>query len=131
MDEYFKSLNVLHMLKYYEIEKIVIAELTDENFIISQSQDILDLIGDSVPNNCNRIIIREQNLHADFFRLQTGLAGEILQKFSNYNFKLAVVGDFSKYKNNSLQDFIRESNKGRSIFFVNTRDDALKKIIRK
>jgi len=47
------------MLKYYEIKKIVIAELTDENFIISQSQDILDLIGDSVSNNCNRIIIRK------------------------------------------------------------------------
>lgn len=119
------------MLKYFEIENTVIAELIDEKFIISQPQDILDLIGDSVSYNCNRLMIREQSLHADFFRLHTGLAGEILQKFSNYNFKLAVIGDFSIYKNKSLQDFIRESNKGRSIFFVNTREDALNKMVRK
>ena len=119
------------MLKYFEVENTVIAELIDEKFIISQPQDILDLIGDSVSYNCSRLMIREQNLHTDFFRLHTGLAGEILQKFSNYNFKLAVVGDFSKYMNKSLLDFIRESNKGRSIFFVNTREDAINKMIRK
>jgi hypothetical protein len=66
-----------------------------------------------------------------FLQAHTGLAGEILQKFSNYNFKLAVTGDFSKYKNKSLQDFIRESNNGRSIFFVNTREDAINKMVRK
>jgi hypothetical protein len=52
----------------------------------------------------------------------------MLQKFSTYDFKLAIVGDFSKYKSKSLQDFIRESNKGRVIFFVNTLKDALDKI---
>jgi hypothetical protein len=52
----------------------------------------------------------------------------MLQKFSTYDFKLAIVGDFSKYKSKSLQDFIRESNKGRGIFFVNTLKDALDKI---
>ena len=117
------------MIKYYEIENKVIAELTDENFIITQPQDFLDLVGDSVSQNCNRLIIREKNLHKNFFRLHTGLAGEILQKVSNYNFKLAIIGDFTKFSSNNLQDFIRESNKGRSIFFVNTREDALNKMI--
>ena len=51
------------MLKYFEIENTVIAELTDEKFIISQPQDILDLIGDSVSYNCSRLMIREQNLY--------------------------------------------------------------------
>ncbi|MCX6254489.1 MAG: DUF4180 domain-containing protein [Bacteroidia bacterium] len=119
------------MLKFHKIENIVIAELTDERFIISQTQDALDLIGDSGSNNCNRIIIRERNLHSDFFRLQTGLAGEILQKFSNYNIKLAIVGDFSKYKSKNLQDFIRESNKGNRIFFVDSLDDALRMLSRR
>lgn len=44
------------MLKYFEIENTVIAELTDKKFIISQPQDILDLIGDSVSYNCSRLI---------------------------------------------------------------------------
>jgi Domain of unknown function (DUF4180) len=118
------------MLKFHENKNVVVAELIDGNFIIKEPQDILDLMGDCVSNNCNRIIINEQNLHADFFRLQTRLAGEILQKFSNYNFKLAVVGNFSKYKSKNLQDFIHESNKGRSIFFVNNLNEALIKLNR-
>jgi hypothetical protein len=119
------------MIKYHNIENIVIAELIDYNLVLSQAQDFLDLIGDSVSNNCSRLIISGSNLHEDFFKLHTGLAGEILQKCSNYNFRLAIIGDFSRYKSNSLHDFIRESNKGRSVFFVNTLDDAFNKLIRK
>jgi hypothetical protein len=118
------------MLKFHKIENIIIAEVTDERFIISQTQDALDLMGDSGSNNCNRIIIREKNLHPDFFRLQTGLAGEILQKFSNYNIKLAIIGDFSEYKSKSLQSFICESNKGNRIFFVDSLDEALRILTR-
>jgi hypothetical protein len=54
------------------------------------------------------------------------MAGEILQKFSNYRVKLAIVGDFSKYSSKSLADFIYESNKGKHINFVATKTEALK-----
>ena len=107
-----------------------IAELIDENSVISEVQDMLDIIGECGFNSCNRIILKEENLNPDFFRLHTGLAGEILQKFSTYGFKLAIIGNFSKYRSKSLQDFIRESNKGRSIFFVNSFDDALARMTR-
>jgi hypothetical protein len=117
------------MLKYYEIDNTVIAELSDENVVISQTADILDIMGDCLSKNCNRIIIRESNLNPDFFRLHTGLAGDILQKFSNYNFILAVIGDFTKYVSNNFQDFIRESNKGKSIFFLENMDDAVRKLL--
>jgi hypothetical protein len=113
------------MFKFHEIENTEIAELTDENFIISDVQDAVDLMGNASYSGCSMIIIRESNLNADFFRLKTGLAGEILQKFSNYRIKLAIIGDFSKYKSKSLQDFIRESNKGNRIFFVENIEAAL------
>ena len=114
------------MIKYHKtLNGTVIAELTNEKFIIAQTQDILDLFGDLVSDNCNRIIIHERNLHSDFFQLKTGLAGDILQKFSNYKVKLAIIGDFSKYKSKSLHDFIRECNKGSMIFFLDTLDSAL------
>jgi hypothetical protein len=116
------------MLTYLKIEDITVAELTDEKQVISEVQEMLDLMGDSGANDCNRIILKEQNLHPDFFRLHTGLAGEILQKFSTYDFKLAIVGDFSKYQSKSLQDFIRESNKGNRIFFSNNFKEALIKL---
>jgi hypothetical protein len=116
------------MLKFVLHENALIAELTDDNLVISEVQDMLDLMGDAGFNDCNRLILLEENLHPDFFRLHTGLAGEILQKFSTYSFKLAIIGDFSKYKSNNLQDFIRESNKGNRIFFVKTIDEALNRL---
>jgi hypothetical protein len=118
------------MLKFRGIGKVVVAELTDEKSVLSEVQDILDLMGDCRFNGCNRIILKEENLNPDFFRLHTGLAGEILQKFSTYDFKLAIIGDFSKFRSKNLQDFIRESNKGRSIFFVTSLDDALTRMTR-
>jgi hypothetical protein len=116
------------MLNFRKIDNIIVAELSNEKLVITEVQEMLDLMGDSGVNNCNRIILREQNLHPDFFRLHTGLAGEILQKFSTYDFKLAIIGDFSKYQSKSLHDFIRESNKGNRIFFTDNFDDAIIKL---
>jgi hypothetical protein len=119
------------MVKYREIDNIKIASPVDENFIISSTQDAVDMLGEAGLENCSRIIIHERNLHSDFFKLYTGLAGDILQKFSNYRFKLAIIGDFSKFKSKSLQDFIRESNKGNTVFFVTDIDNAFFKLVPK
>ena len=62
----------------------------------------------------------------DFFILSTGLAGEILQKFINYRFKLAVYGDYSRCTSRPLKDFIRESNEGRDFSFVVPREEAVR-----
>ena len=70
------------------------------------------------------IILYEYNLPAEFFDLKTKLAGDILQKFSTYNGRLAIIGDFSRYESNSLKDFIYESNKQGRINFVATMEDA-------
>lgn len=104
------------------------AELTDRSFIINDAQDVLDLIADIGMNDCNRLIINRSNLNPDFFDLKSGLAGEILQKFSNYRSKLAIVGDFSRYTSKSLRDFIRECNRGNMILFTDSVEKALEKL---
>ena len=116
------------MVIYQEIYNKQIAFPAEENFIISCTQDAVDLLGEAGSEDCSRIIIYERNLHPDFFKLATGLAGDILQKFSNYRFKLAIIGDFSKYKSKNLHDFIRESNKGNRVFFTDNIDIALLKL---
>jgi hypothetical protein len=113
------------MFKFHTINDITVAELTDKNFIINKVQDALDLMADVSYNGCNRLIVYEKNLNKDFFDLKTKLAGEILQKFSNYHFKLAIIGDFSKYESKSLGDFIRESNRGNMIYFAEDLQTAL------
>ncbi len=46
----------------------------------------------------------------------------------NYNMKIAIVGDFSKYNSKSLKDFIYECNKGKHIFFKSTLEEGLKSL---
>jgi len=72
-----------------------------------------------------KIIVHEQNLGKDFFDLGSGLAGAILQKFSNYRVRLAVVGNFDRYESKRLQEFILESNQGRQVNFVKNVSEAL------
>lgn len=64
----------------------------------------------------------------DFFVLSSGVAGEILQKFVNYQAKLAIFGDYSKYTSKPLKDFIFESNKGKNVFFVDDENQAIEKL---
>lgn len=107
-----------------EINGVPIAEITAGNIIISNAQDALDIMANCGYQGADGIIINEANLTRDFFDLKTGLAGEILQKFSNYRMKLAVTGDFSKFESKSLRDFIYESNKAGRISFVSSTEEA-------
>lgn len=106
----------------------VIAELVEPGLTISNAGDMLDIIAEIGMNGCRNIMIYESDLHPDFFRLSTGIAGEILQKFSNYRARLAIVGDFTRYSSKSLQDFIRECNRGNMVFFVDSTATGLSKL---
>jgi hypothetical protein len=58
--------------------------------------DIPNALSASVENG--GLILDEKQLGPDFFDLRTGFAGELLQKFSNYRARLAiVVADSSAY----------------------------------
>ena len=48
------------------------------------------------------------------------IAGGVLQKCTNYNFRVAIVGDISQYteKSGPLRDFVYESNKRGDVRFV-------------
>jgi hypothetical protein len=88
----------------------------------------LDLLGNLYFQGFDSIILYEKTIIPDFFDLKSGIAGEILQKFSNYRIRLAIVGDFSKYQSKSLNDFIYESNKGKQINFVSSLTDAIERL---
>ena len=102
-----------------------VAELTDQHIVLSDVSDFLDLMGNAGYQGVERILIHKTNLEPAFFDLKTGIAGEILQKFSTYNHKLAILGDFTNVESKSLRDFIRESNRTGRILFVDNREEAL------
>lgn len=105
-----------------------IAEVTADELLITNAEEALQILVDLYYQECDSIILYEQNISPDFFDLKTGLAGEILQKFSNYRMRLAIVGDFSKYPGQSIKDFIFESNKGRHINFLSSVAEAKEKL---
>ena len=72
-------------------------------------QDALDLMADCDYQGARKIIVHKENIVQDFFDLKTGLAGEILQKFSTYRISFAIIGDFSNIGSKSLSNFIYES----------------------
>jgi hypothetical protein len=113
---------LIHKKGEYEI-----AEIQSTNVAIRNAQDFLDLAANS-PSR--RIILKKEMLDESFFDLKTGIAGEILQKVSNYQMRLAIVGDFSVYTSKSLRDFIYESNLTNQVVFVPSTDKALDRLAR-
>ena len=108
-------------------ENINVVKIEDERILIFDEQSALDVFMSlAYETGENRFIISKDNIIEDFFDLRTKIAGGILQKIINYRMKLAIIGDFLKYKSRSLRDFIYECNSGRDIFFVENESEALK-----
>jgi hypothetical protein len=110
------------------IEGNCIAEIISNNIEINSTQDALDIMADCSYQGAGAIILHEKIIIPAFFDLKTGIAGEILQKFSTYQMRLAIIGDFSKYPGKSLRDFILESNKFRRINFVKSMEEAITRL---
>jgi hypothetical protein len=113
-----------------EINGKNIAILNSIGIIIHETQDALDLMAEASYLNSHKIIIKEDQITPAFFDLKTGIAGDILQKFSTYNVTLAIIGNFSKYSSKSLRDFVFESNKYGRINFVSSLKEATEKLSR-
>lgn len=116
-------------------EKIIkngidVAVVTGDNKLITDVGSALDLIATvQYETGTNRIVIDKSLIAEDFFILSSGLAGDILQKFINYHVKAAIYGDYSRYTSKPLKDFIYESNNGKDFFFVNTKEEAVDRLI--
>ena len=74
------------------------------------------------------MILNIKNITPSFFDLKNGLAGEVLQKFSNYKVRLVIIGDFSNFESKSLNDFIRESNNGKQVNFLTSKEEAINRL---
>jgi hypothetical protein len=114
----------------HQTDGLTFLEIRSEEQFINNVQDVLDLFGELYGQYYDGIILYERNITHDFFDLQTRLAGEILQKFSNYRIRLVIVGDWSKYTSRSLEAFITESNRGKTVNFSSSPTEALELLSR-
>ena len=103
-----------------------VAELIAEGQQIGNAEQGLQILVDLYYQDFEKIILQEAHFTPDFFDLKTGLAGEILQKYSNFKVQLCIVGDFTKYESQSIKSFIYESNRGIRVNFLPSVEAALK-----
>ena len=103
-----------------------IAIVSSDEAVLTDAQTSLDtIVWLYYEYGAQKVLINKSAVAEEFFKLSSGLAGEIVQKFVNYHFKLAIVGDFSHYTSEPLKAYMYESNRGKHLFFAATEEDAL------
>jgi hypothetical protein len=116
------------VIKTHEADSVRIAEIISDRIILKDAEDGVELLGNIYYQGFDRLILHEKNIAKDFFDLKSGIAGEILQKFSTYRIKLAIVGSFDAYSGNSFRAFVIESNRTGNINFAESVSEAVIKL---
>ena len=95
-------------------------ELDPSGPVLGDGQAVVDVLGEAWGQDAELIVVPVERLAPEFFRLSTGIAGEVLQKFVTYGCQVAIVGDIEAHEaaSSALRDFVRESNEGRHVWFV-------------
>jgi hypothetical protein len=90
---------------------------------IRSESDALDLIGETLGQRVEVVVIPVERLAEDFFQLKTGLAGQIMQKFVQYRRRLVILGDITRFTEHSraLSSLVYESNHGDQVWFLTDR----------
>jgi hypothetical protein len=88
---------------------------------VATDRDAVDVIAAAhYDHGADFLVLPVDQLPADFFRLKSGVAGAIVQKFVDYRMRLAVMGDVESHAaaSTSFRDWVREANRGRQLWFV-------------
>jgi len=86
--------------------------------VIIDVQSALDLMATvRYETDCEAMVVEKSAFPKAFFDLSTCLAGDILQKITQYRMRIAIAGDLSVYKSKALRDFVYESNQGKQVYF--------------
>lgn len=98
---------------------------TADGQCIHMEADALALISKALEQRAQWMVVQVDDIAQDFFRLRTGLAGAVCQKFVTYGVGLAIMGDVSVHTSHSnpFRGFVDESNDGRHVWFVKDMDE--------
>ena len=104
-------------------------EIVSDEVVINAEQDVLDLMADiGYLYDSRKIILNREILNDEFFDLSSGMAGSVMQKFSNYRVQAAIIVDFND-AGKSLKAFIIECNRTGQVIFTADMNTALEALV--
>lgn len=93
--------------------------------LVSTEQDALDLVALCGENDTNLLMLHYEVLSEDFFKLKTGVAGAVMQKFINYSVRVAIIIPDQEQLSANFKAWVSEVNKGSQYrFFADSADAA-------
>ena len=118
--------------KFYDLHGVRVLECAKADPPLRTDRDAAAIMEHGFAQEARVIVIPASSLDPDFFQLQTRVAGEMLQKFLNYGFKVAIIGDFTDVAahSDSLQAFIYESNRGDAVWFLSEMGELEERLAR-
>jgi hypothetical protein len=104
----------------FELNGVRVLDCDANGAKLRNDRDAVDIVGEALSQRCKLVLVPTERLDEGFFSLKTRIAGEIIQKFVNYELRLAIVGDIARHVDAStaLRDFVHETNRGRQVWFV-------------
>ena len=100
---------------------------------ITGETSAIDVVGEALGERVELVAIPVERLTDEFFDLSTQIAGEIAQKFANYDVRLAIVGDIADrlQVSDPLAAWVHESNAGGQLWFLPTFEDLTERLDRR
>ena len=111
--------------KSYELHGVRVLECDANEKQLRNYSEAVELIGKAFENHASLIVVPAECLDDDFFRLNTRIAGEMIQKVVQYRQRLVIVGDISPHlaESSALRAFVLEANRGKEVWFLPTREE--------
>ncbi|MBT4034498.1 MAG: DUF4180 domain-containing protein [Candidatus Marinimicrobia bacterium] len=99
-------------------------DLTESDSSIEKEGDLNDLLSLCYYHNSNLLLLSEKNLSSDFYNLKSGLAGAAMQKFANYQAKVAIILATNAEQSNRFKELMFEMSRSNHFRFYDNREDA-------
>jgi hypothetical protein len=104
---------------------------SQEGPCLAHKRDANTFISTAWHHNAELIALPLVRLGEDFLQLKTRVAGEVIQKFVNYQLRLAILGDISAAvaQSKALRDFVYEANRGQAVWFVRDFEELQQRLV--
>jgi Domain of unknown function (DUF4180) len=104
-------------------EQLRILNAAEAGISIGSMNDISNAVASTF--GAAGLILAEDDVSSGFFDLETGLAGELFQKFENYQLCLAIIVPSPERYGERFNELAREHKSHNRIRIVRSKDEAL------